>query len=121
MNVLRALPYTGTYEFLLISQVVLALQLPLTLAPLIKATSSRRLMGPFRAGWATTAAAWAATIVIFTANLLLFASEVLPGGGAPGMPDKGAPSPRCPLAAVSHRRRLLRFRQPTRGPPSHPP
>lgn len=37
----------GTYQLLLLLQVVLALQLPFTLIPLIQATSSKTLMGEF--------------------------------------------------------------------------
>ncbi len=37
----------GTYQLLLLLQVVLALQLPFTLVPLIQATSSKRLMGHY--------------------------------------------------------------------------
>jgi Mn2+/Fe2+ NRAMP family transporter len=62
-----------------VAQVVLALQLPFTLVPLIKATSSGRLMGPHRNGWATALGAWGAGLTVFLANVLLFAAQLAPG------------------------------------------
>ncbi|KAI8473829.1 MAG: natural resistance-associated macrophage protein-domain-containing protein, partial [Monoraphidium minutum] len=69
----------GTYKFLLVAQVVLALQLPFTLVPLIKATSSARLMGRYRNSWATAAGAWGAGAAVFVANVALFAAQLAPG------------------------------------------
>lgn len=37
----------GTYQLLLMLQVVLALQLPFTLVPLVQATGSKAIMGTF--------------------------------------------------------------------------
>lgn len=37
----------GTYQLLLLLQVVLALQLPFTLVPLVQATGSKAIMGNF--------------------------------------------------------------------------
>jgi hypothetical protein len=59
--------------------VVLALQLPFTLIPLIKATSSRALMGAFASGWALAGLAWGAGAAVFLANLSLFVSQLMPG------------------------------------------
>lgn len=56
---------------LVVAQVVLALQLPFTLVPLIKATSSPALMGPFASSWLRSGAAWAASALVFAANLLM--------------------------------------------------
>ena len=67
------------YRFLLVAQVVLALQLPFVLVPLIKATSSKKLMGPHRNSTLLAAAAWASCGLVFTANLGLFVSELWPG------------------------------------------
>lgn len=61
------------------AQVVLALQLPFTLVPLIKATSSRRLMGQYRSSTATAVGAWGAGLTVFLANVLLFAAQLAPG------------------------------------------
>lgn len=66
-------------RFLLIAQVVLALQLPFTLIPLIKATSSRSLMGAYRSAWWLEGLAWVAGTAVFLANLSLFISQLMPG------------------------------------------
>ena len=55
----------------MVAQVVLALQLPFTLIPLIKATSSRALMGEFASSWLRSGVAWAASGLVFAANLLM--------------------------------------------------
>jgi hypothetical protein len=59
-------------------QVVLALQLPFTLVPLIKATSSSQLMGEYSSSRWLAAASWAATALIFVANLTLFLLQLAP-------------------------------------------
>jgi hypothetical protein len=56
---------------LVIAQVVLALQLPFTLIPLIKATSSSAIMGPFASSYLRSSTAWAACILVSAANLLM--------------------------------------------------
>eukprot|EP01025_Chloroclados_australasicus_P029224 TRINITY_DN2913_c1_g1_i4.p1 TRINITY_DN2913_c1_g1~~TRINITY_DN2913_c1_g1_i4.p1 ORF type:complete len:912 (-),score=102.65 TRINITY_DN2913_c1_g1_i4:1496-4231(-) len=61
----------GCYKLLVIAQIVLALQLPFTLIPLIKATSSRKLMGPFANTFLIQLLCWGSTVLIFSANLLL--------------------------------------------------
>lgn len=61
------------------AQVVLALQLPFVLVPLIKATSSKQLMGPHRNSTLLAAGAWASCGLVFVANLGLFVSELWPG------------------------------------------
>lgn len=66
-------------RFLLMAQVVLALQLPFVLVPLIKATSSKQLMGPHRNSTLLAAGAWASCGLVFVANLGLFVSELWPG------------------------------------------
>jgi Mn2+/Fe2+ NRAMP family transporter len=66
-------------RYLLVAQVVLALQLPFTLVPLIKATSSSRLMGQHRNSALIAAAAWASLGLVFVANLMLFVAELWPG------------------------------------------
>ncbi|GIL44393.1 hypothetical protein Vafri_1861, partial [Volvox africanus] len=82
----------GTYKFLLIAQVVFALQLPVTLIPLIKATSSRQLMGCHASSRLTSVAAWAATGLVFFANLMLFMTQMLPQlSSGKGILDKDGP------------------------------
>lgn len=63
---------------LVIAQVVLALQLPFTLIPLIKATSERKLMGRYTNSLAVQLLSWGSTVVIFLASLTLFVSLFLP-------------------------------------------
>lgn len=51
-------------ELLTLSQVVLALQLPLAMFPLLHFTSSRRRMGRWRSGWFLMAAGWGSAFLI---------------------------------------------------------
>ena len=51
-------------DLLVLSQVVLAIQLPLAMVPLLHFTSSRRRMGQWKSGWFLLAAAWGSAIVI---------------------------------------------------------
>jgi manganese transport protein len=51
-------------DLLTLSQVVLALQLPFAMFPLLGFTSSRRRMGEWRNGWFLTAAGWASALLI---------------------------------------------------------
>ena len=58
-------------KLLVFSQVVLSLQLPFALWPLIRFTSDRALMGEFANRWPTRALAWLLFVVISGANLWL--------------------------------------------------
>jgi len=51
-------------DLLTLSQVVLALQLPLAMFPMLHFTSSRRRMGKWRNGWFLLIAGWASAILI---------------------------------------------------------
>jgi manganese transport protein len=51
-------------DLLILSQVVLALQLPLAMFPLLHFTSSRRRMGSWRNGWFLMIAAWGSALLI---------------------------------------------------------
>jgi manganese transport protein len=51
-------------DLLTLSQVVLALQLPFAMFPLLHFTSSKRKMGVWRSGWFLLAAGWASAILI---------------------------------------------------------
>ena len=73
---------------LLIAQVILALQLPFTLVPLIKITSSKSHMGAFANSRLVQAAAWGATLLIFAANLFLCMELIWPHSS--GTDDGGA-------------------------------
>ena len=51
-------------DLLTLSQVVLALQLPFAMFPLLHFTSSEKRMGRWRNGWLLLAAGWASAILI---------------------------------------------------------
>lgn len=61
----------GVGTLLVVSQVVLSLQLPFAIWPLIRFTSSQRYMGVFRNGWLTQGVAWGLFALITAANLWL--------------------------------------------------
>ena len=73
-------------DLLVLSQVVLALQLPLAMFPLLQFTSSRRRMGRWRNGWFLLVAGWASAILITAMDLyglpesLRAAWQVIAGG-----------------------------------------
>jgi len=56
-------------DLLTLSQVVLALQLPLAMFPLLQFTSSRKRMGLWRPGWALLIAGWGSAILITTMDV----------------------------------------------------
>ncbi len=56
-------------DLLTLSQVVLALQLPLAMLPLLQFTSSRKRMGGWRPGWPLLIAGWASAILITTMDV----------------------------------------------------
>jgi manganese transport protein len=51
-------------DLLTLSQVVLALQLPFAMFPLLYFTSSRRRMGQWKSGWFLMAAGWGSAVII---------------------------------------------------------
>ena len=58
-------------RLLVLSQVVLSLQLPFALYPLIRFTGDKRLMGVFANGATTKLVAWTLFCIITAANLWL--------------------------------------------------
>jgi manganese transport protein len=56
-------------DLLTLSQVVLALQLPFAMFPLLHFTSSRKRMGKWRSGWFLLAAGWTTAILITALDL----------------------------------------------------
>jgi manganese transport protein len=58
-------------KLLVLSQVVLSLQLPFAMYPLVSLTSQRRIMGNFVNAWWTTTLAWLLFAVISCANIWL--------------------------------------------------
>jgi manganese transport protein len=73
-------------DLLTLSQVVLALQLPLAMFPLLHFTSSRKRMGRWRNGWLLLIAGWTSAILITTLDVyglpdsLKAAWQVIVGG-----------------------------------------
>ncbi len=61
----------GTYQLLILSQVILSLQLPFAVIPLIHFTSDAKKMGPFANKTPVKALAWAAAATIVALNLKL--------------------------------------------------
>ncbi|WP_265535253.1 Nramp family divalent metal transporter [Pseudomonas saponiphila] len=64
-------------QLLVLSQVVLSLQLPFALYPLIRMTNDRRLMGEFVNRWPTRLLAWSLFAIISAANAWLIAQLFL--------------------------------------------
>jgi manganese transport protein len=56
-------------DLLILSQVILALQLPLAMFPLLHFTSSRQRMGPFANGWFLLTAGWTTCVLIIALDL----------------------------------------------------
>ena len=67
----------GSYELLILSQVVLSMQLPFAVIPLIKFTSDKERMGVFvNKGWVKILA-WISALIIVALNIRLVAGSVL--------------------------------------------
>ena len=64
-------------QLLVLSQVVLSLQLPFALYPLIRMTNDRRLMGEFVNRWPTRILAWSLFAIISAANAWLILQMAL--------------------------------------------
>lgn len=62
---------SGTAKLLVLSQVILSLQLPFAVVPLVAFTSDKKVMGRFVSPFWLKAAAWLASTVIITLNLKL--------------------------------------------------
>ncbi|HXJ42402.1 MAG TPA: divalent metal cation transporter, partial [Bryobacteraceae bacterium] len=67
---------SGTFRLLILSQVVLNLQLPFAIIPLIHFTSDRAKMGPFANGWKLRAGGWATAVIVVGLNLWLAAQTI---------------------------------------------
>ncbi len=80
MPVVIILSWAGeeaTGPLLVLSQVILSLQLPFAIIPLIHCVSDRKRMGEFTIGWKTKLTAWVVALVIVLLNLKLVVDEVL--------------------------------------------
>lgn len=62
---------SGTAKLLVLSQVILSLQLPFAVVPLVRLTGDRAVMGGFVTARWLRAAAWAVALVIIALNLTL--------------------------------------------------
>ncbi|HWF46638.1 MAG TPA: Nramp family divalent metal transporter [Bryobacteraceae bacterium] len=67
---------SGSYQLLILSQVVLNLQLPFAVIPLIQFTNDRKRMGEFANGLALKIAAWVCAAVILVLDLWLIWTEM---------------------------------------------
>ncbi len=66
----------GSESLLIFSQVILSMQLPFAVVPLVRFTSSRVKMGQFANNWMVWILAWLIAIVIIGLNVFLVAGEV---------------------------------------------
>jgi manganese transport protein len=67
---------SGTYQLLILSQVVLSLQLPFAVIPLIQFTNDKEKMGTFKNKRWVAVLAWIAAIVILVLNAQLVAGTI---------------------------------------------
>jgi manganese transport protein len=67
---------TGSYKLILLSQVILSLQLPFAVIPLVHLTSSRKRMGSFANGPWLKSGAWFCAVFILSLNIWLIQSQV---------------------------------------------
>src|SRR3954470_25021270 len=76
---------SGSYKLILLSQVILSLQLPFAVIPLVHLTSDRSRMGSFANGPWLKLGAWSCAIFILALNIWLIQSQVsewIEGSGA---------------------------------------
>jgi manganese transport protein len=69
-----------TFRILIFSQVVLSIQLPFTLIPLLMLCRDRRLMGSFKSGLVEFAAALVISAIVIVLNLYLLYTTIAGGG-----------------------------------------
>jgi manganese transport protein len=67
----------GSGPLLVLSQVILSLQLPFAIFPLVQFTSSRRMMGPFAIKARLKAIAWPVCLIIAGLNVYLLYQTVV--------------------------------------------
>jgi manganese transport protein len=66
----------GTLKLLILSQVVLNLQLPFAIVPLLKFTNDSQRMGVFASGWKLRTAGWASAAIVLGLNIWLAAQTI---------------------------------------------
>jgi manganese transport protein len=74
----------GTLQLMLLSQVVLNLQLPFAIIPLLQFTNDPRRMGEFASGWKIRAAGWVTAVVVLGLNVWLAAQTIAEWGAGAG-------------------------------------
>lgn len=67
---------SGTARLLILSQVILSMQLPFAVVPLVRFTADRATMGVFASAWWLRSLAWAVAALIIGLNLKLLADVV---------------------------------------------
>jgi manganese transport protein len=77
----------GTLQLLLLSQVVLGLQLPFAILPLIHFTNDPQRMGDFASGWKLRVGGWVTALVVVILNLWLAWQQI--SGWAAGAGNYG--------------------------------
>ncbi len=75
----------GTYQLLILSQVILSLQLPFAVVPLVHFTGDKLKMGSFASKWWVKILAWITSIIIIILNGKLVYDQIMEWikGGAP--------------------------------------
>ena len=75
----------GTYKLLILSQVILSLQLPFAIVPLVHFTSDKLKMGSFASKWWVKVLAWITSVIIIALNGKLVYDQIVEWvtGGAP--------------------------------------
>lgn len=73
---LLILVVSDTFQALIISQVCLSIQLPLTMLPLLLLTSSRRVMGEYKNGWLENGLMILTGLAVLVLNALLIVALV---------------------------------------------
>jgi len=75
----------GTYKLLILSQVILSLQLPFAIVPLVHFTSDKLKMGSFASQWWVKVLAWITSVIIMALNGKLVYDQIMEWatGGAP--------------------------------------
>jgi manganese transport protein len=74
----------GTLQLLVLSQVVLNLQLPFAIIPLLQFTNDRKRMGEFASGWKIRVAGWVTAVIVLGLNIWLASQEIIEWGHKAG-------------------------------------
>lgn len=74
----------GTYKLLILSQVILSLQLPFAVVPLIRFTGSRQKMGPFASSRVIKILSGIAAAIIIILNVSLVYGQIVSWAGSSG-------------------------------------